>query len=80
MRIKFAKSARKHHIGKAHALHVIETSKPVITTNQRGQTVYDWLDDDDRGVELEIGAVVVDDGQTLLVIHVMPTHYRRKQK
>ena len=35
-----------------------------------------WIGPDDRGVELEIVAVVQPD--YLLVIHVMPTHYRRR--
>lgn len=33
-----------------------------------------WIAEDDRGVELEIVAVVTDD--VWLVIHVMPTHFR----
>jgi len=34
-----------------------------------------WVGSDDRGIELEIAAVVK--GDALLVIHVMPTHLRR---
>jgi len=35
-----------------------------------------WIGVDDRGLELEIVGVVLDDG-TLLIIHVMPTSFRR---
>ncbi len=34
-----------------------------------------WIGNDDRGVELEI--VAVEKPDCLLVIHVMPTHYRK---
>ena len=34
-----------------------------------------WVGEDDRGVELEVLAIRLPD--LLLVIHVMPTHYRR---
>jgi hypothetical protein len=34
-----------------------------------------WIGEDDRGVELEVLATGLPD--LLLVIHVMPTHYRR---
>lgn len=76
MRLKFTRSSRRHRIGRAHALHVIETSTPVITVNMRGEDEYRWTGPDDRGVGLEIAAVVVAD-DTLLILHVMPTNYRR---
>ena len=63
--IKFARSARKHRIGRAHALHVIHTA---------AYTRYSPTDD--CGVELEIIAVELPD--LWLVIHVMPTALRRK--
>ncbi|MCL2541078.1 MAG: hypothetical protein FWE71_01295 [Nocardioidaceae bacterium] len=46
--------------------------------NDRGETTVEWIGLDNRGVELEIGAVVVDGGETLLILHVMPTALRRK--
>lgn len=77
MRTRFTRSARKHRIGKAHALHVINTVAPTVipaddTTNER--RVY--VGPDDRGVDLEIVAVVEPD--YLLVIHVMPMNFRRR--
>lgn len=35
-----------------------------------------WVGDDDRGVELEIVALDLD--ETVVVIHVMPTELRRR--
>ncbi|MDN5751404.1 MAG: hypothetical protein L0H64_23375 [Pseudonocardia sp.] len=75
--LKFARSARKHRIGRAHALHVIHN-----TTHIRYPPTDDldarieWIGPDDRGVELEIIAVELPD--LWLVIHVMPTALRRK--
>jgi hypothetical protein len=37
---------------------------------------HSWIGTDDRGVELEVIALVQPD--YLLVIHVMPTYYRRQ--
>ena len=75
--VRFTRSSRRHKIGRAHALHVIDTVAP---TDVAATVEFDarklWLGPDDRGVELEIVAVVL---QTeLLVIHVMPTALRRK--
>lgn len=75
--LKFARSARKHRIGRAHALHVIHN-----TTHTRYPPTDDldarieWIGPDDRGLELEIIAVELAD--LWLVIHVMPTALRRK--
>jgi len=74
---RFARSARKHRIGRAHVMHVIETVSP---SNVAAAGEFDarkiWLGPDDRGVELEIVAVVLP-GE-LLIIHVMPTALRGK--
>lgn len=58
-------------------MYVINSVEPVITpaTDELDET-WSWIGEDDRGVELEITAVVLAD--YLLVIHVMPTQYRRK--
>ena len=75
--VRFTRSSRKHKIGRAHALHVIDTVAP---TDVGATVEFDarklWLGPDDRGVELEIVAVVLQ--AELLVIHVMPTALRRK--
>jgi len=74
---RFARSARKHRIGRAHVMHVIETVSP---SDVAAAGEFDarkiWLGPDDRGVELEIVAVVLP-GE-LLIIHVMPTALGRK--
>lgn len=75
--IKFTQSARKHRIGKVHALHVIENYEPVVSYLVKEQLKqYEWNGFDSRDRELEIVARQL--GETLLVIHVMPTIFRRK--
>ncbi|MGH9304532.1 MAG: hypothetical protein ACRDZ5_08995, partial [Acidimicrobiales bacterium] len=70
--VRFARSARQHRVGKAHALHVIDTSPP---TDVPAVGDFDarrvWRGPDDRGLELEIVAIILP--SELLVIHVMPT-------
>lgn len=75
--IKFARSARKHRIGRAHALHVIHTATHIRypPTDDLDARI-EWIGADDRNVELEIIAVELPD--LWLVIHVMPTALRRK--
>lgn len=77
VRIKFTQSARKHRIGRAHALHVVNNNEPVVITpaHAEAQERRTWIGADDRGVELEIIGVVLP--EYLLIIHVMPTQYRR---
>jgi hypothetical protein len=75
--LRFARSARKHRIGRASARHVIDTSRAERDVHSiTGETLWSWEGDDERGRELEI--VAVEKADALLVIHVMPTHYRRK--
>jgi hypothetical protein len=79
MEIRFTQSARKHRIGKGRALFVIENSSPEFVSGEslsRDKII--WIAEDDRGLELEIVAVSEDDH--LLVIHVMPTIFRKEQK
>jgi hypothetical protein len=75
--VRFTRSSRKHKVGRAHALHVINSVAPsdVAATDQFDARKV-WLGLDDRGVELEIVAVVLP--TQLLVIHVMPIALRRK--
>lgn len=70
--IRFTRSARKHRIGKTHALHVMNTSEPVDDEEGIG-----WIGPDDRGVELEI--YLLERPDVFLVIHVMPTELRRRK-
>jgi hypothetical protein len=74
--VRWYRSARRHRIGKAHALHVINSVEP---TPVPASDSYDarlvWIGRDDRGIELEIVALDLDDAA--VIIHVMPTSHRR---
>jgi hypothetical protein len=76
--VRFAQSARKHRIGKAHVLAALETAGDPIVVPAPSADLDDrlvFIGVDDRGVELEVIAVKL---QTFLyVIHVMPTQFRR---
>jgi hypothetical protein len=75
--IRFTQSARKHRIGKGRALFVLESYQPMVVTDPKsGDQNLRWIGFDDRGLELEIIAVVTP--EYLLVIHVMPYRFRRK--
>ncbi len=77
MRLKFTRSSRRLRIGRAHAMHVINSVEPEVTLNEWDEEEYLWVGADDRGVTLEIAGVVVED-DLLLVLHVMPRRFRRK--
>ncbi len=77
MLVRFTQSARRHRIGKARALHVINHTEPtVIAADEDLQERLLWIGPDDRGVELEVIGIVEPD--YLLVIHVMPHQFRRR--
>ena len=79
MDIRYAQSARKHRIGKAHANHVMENNPyQVITSDEGNKIQYVWVAVDDREIELEIIGVVVE--EYVLITHVMPTSLRRRTK
>lgn len=74
--IRFTRGSRKHRIGRASARHVIETIIPTVETDDVTEAVsITWLGNDERGREVEVVAIERPDCQ--LVVHVMPTHYRR---
>jgi hypothetical protein len=75
--LRFSRSSRKHRIGKASARHVIATAMPHTSTDANGVVSRSWVGDDERGRELEILAFEQPD--CWLVVHVMPTHYRRNK-
>jgi len=50
----------------------------VISSQDGGKVQWVWIAKDDRGLELEIVAVVLE--LYVLVTHVMPTSLRRRQK
>ena len=53
-------------------------SYTVISSQDDKKVQWVWIAQDDRGLELESVAVVLD--RSLLVTHVMPTSLRRRQK
>jgi hypothetical protein len=75
--IRFTSNARKHKIGAAHARFVIENNVAIRT---QGQNEFEhrlfWVGVDDRGLELEIAGIEFED--EILVIHVMPTNFRKR--
>ena len=69
--VRFARSARKHRVGRARALYVIDNAVSVLPQVRPGQSdVLMYLGDDVSGRSLEVGVVIMDAGD-LLVIHVM---------
>ncbi|NBY14727.1 MAG: hypothetical protein EBQ72_00005 [Actinobacteria bacterium] len=75
--VRFAKSARKHRIGKAHVLHVLEKYEPtIVLAPETKDSHLLWTGMDERGLELEVVAVML--AEYLLVIHVMPRTFRRR--
>lgn len=74
--VRWFRSARRHRIGKAHAMHVISTIEPIaVPATDHLDARLVWIGKDDRGVELEIVALDLPDA--VVVIHVMPTNLRR---
>lgn len=57
------------------------TCRPEAYENSHGELALSWIGEDERGVELEIAAVMKADIHTgrlmILVFHVMPTQFRR---
>ena len=75
VQIRFTQASRKHRLGRAQVRHVMATTIPSgIVTNQ-GEQGWLYVGPDDRGLELEVIVVELDDGD-LLVIHAMPTALR----
>ena len=77
MKVRFTRSARKHRIGKRHVLFVIENYEPQYFQKDEQAQIF-WIAKDDRGLELEI--VALEAGEHLIVIHVMPTSYIRRNR
>lgn len=77
LKLRFSNSARKHRIGKARVIYVLENNKPEFIFTLDIIQIW-WLAKDDRGVELEILAILEDD--VICVIHVMPSRYRKGKK
>ncbi|MBB6472733.1 hypothetical protein [Sphaerisporangium rubeum] len=76
-KLRFYRSARKHRIGRAHALHVVRSGPPVIVpAGDPGlEDRWVWIGEDDRGIELEVIGILTE--KSLVILHVMPTAFRR---
>jgi hypothetical protein len=75
--IRFAKTSRRHRIGKARARHVMVNNQADVHRDEvTGDTIHAWLGEDDRGLLLEV--VAVEKPDCLLVIHVMPADLRER--
>ena len=76
-KIRFTQNARKHKIGQAHALFVIESNEPM---RMPGFFPYEWkltwIGVDDRGLELEV--IGVEFENEIFVIHVIPTVFIKR--
>jgi hypothetical protein len=81
MKFRFARSARRHKIGKAHAMAAILSGvAPTVEDKPHEgvvRTYLTWVANDDRGVELVIvGRLADEDPDLVIVIHVFPTHLK----
>jgi hypothetical protein len=79
MDIRFARSARRHRVGIANIVAAMTAGGdpqriPATGQGQRERLV--WIGPDTTGRELEIVAVVLG-ADEVMVIHAMPTHFRR---
>ena len=76
-KVRFTQSARKHRIGRAHALAAMNAAgEPTRIAAADGlDERLVWVGNDDRGVALEV--IGIDLPDYLLIIHVMPADYRR---
>jgi hypothetical protein len=74
--VRFTRGSRKHRIGRKSTYHVMAMTAANITSDPlTGDTTLSWIGPDERGRELEI--VALEKPECFLVIHVMPTHYRK---
>jgi len=74
--VKVASSARRHRVSRARILQALTNQSYATTLPVAGSDPkMVFVGTDDRGIELEVVAVVLP--RMLLVIHAMPTHYRR---
>jgi hypothetical protein len=73
--VRWTQSTRRHRVGRAHARFVMANSRGRRTSSKQGESAIEWIGPDERGVVLEVLAVVQSD-DVLLVIHVMPRALR----
>jgi hypothetical protein len=74
MRYQFTRSARKHRIGRSASIEaMVEAGAP--DEQEDGKLL--WIGTDARGRELEIIGVPLPAENLVLIIHVMPTAFRK---
>ena len=74
--LRWFRSARRHRVGRAHAVHVMTTTEPtVVPAGDDADERLVWIGPDDRGLELEVVALMLPDA--VVVIHGLPTSLRR---
>ncbi len=77
MPVKFARSSRRHRVGRANMqAAILDAGEPeCIPSDQPGMSdQFRWIGTDTRGEVLEI--VAIEKPDCLLVIHAMPVKYR----
>jgi hypothetical protein len=74
--VVFTQSSRKHRVGRRRAVEVMAGSKPISSLRANGVVECAWKGPDDRGLVIEVVALLVED--RMVVIHVMPTALRRR--
>jgi hypothetical protein len=77
VKVRFTQAARRHKIGQASVLFVMEGNDPNVTKTKRGELAMEWTAADERGRELHIIAVPL--SEYLLVTHVFPTELLRRK-
>ena len=77
MKFYFGRSARRHKIGKAHALAALaKAGEPFAVDGQ-----LHWFSSDDRGVELHIiGKPAVEDPDLVVIYHVFPMNLKETKQ
>ena len=81
IRVLMTQSARSKKIGLGQVVHVITHCQPTVGKRDTGETELSWVGLDDRGLELEV--IGIPDAKdrygnpVLLIIHAMPTSFRR---
>lgn len=77
MKVRIARSARKHRIGNAHILAALANAELVAEVGDQAM----YVGTDDRGLELEVILVPDDrDPNAFTVIHAMPTDWRTDEQ
>ena len=79
MRFYFARSARRHKIGKAHVVAALANAgTPVLAVDPQGKPQLHWIALDDRGIELHIAGrpSIEDPSDLVIIVHVQPTNQR----